>query len=168
MPNLVELFQKQGAQIDVTPDPKFRHRSPGSPAKESPLSWTCKRTGSREAIDKVERQQAEEQRLALQEKQDLKRKLDSESAGIIDPALMPKVKQGRGGGRTRTGVKTGIAAGLKSNRRELGAPVLRRDPSAAAKLHMVMFIQKLMQEAKVKTINEVPSRLRKVWEARGV
>ena len=48
---------------------------------------------------------------------------------------------GSKGGRPVRGQRTGQAAGLKSNQRPLGAPVLRRDPTAQERLAVIRAIE---------------------------
>ena len=44
-------------------------------------------------------------------------------------------------GRPKAAPRTGNAAGFKSNRRQLGSPVFRRDPSAQEKLRMIGWVE---------------------------
>ena len=68
-------------------------------------------------------------------------------------------------GRPKTGKNTGIAAGLKRNARELGAPVLRRDPTVHEKLYMPSDLERRMKEAGVSEPKETSQATRKAWEA---
>ena len=68
-------------------------------------------------------------------------------------------------GRPITGKKTGICAGLKRNCRELGAPVLRRDPTAFEKLHMISDLERRVKEAGVSKPKELCMARRKAFEA---
>ena len=68
-------------------------------------------------------------------------------------------------GRPITGKKTGICAGLKRNCRELGAPVLRRDPTAFEKLHMISDLERRVKEAGVSKPKELCMASRKAFEA---
>ncbi len=68
-------------------------------------------------------------------------------------------------GRPITGKKTGICAGLKRNCRELGAPVLRRDPTAFEKLHMISDLERRVKVAGVSKPKELCMASRKAFEA---
>ena len=68
-------------------------------------------------------------------------------------------------GRPTTGKKTGLCAGLKRNSRELGAPVLRRDPTAFEKLHMISDLERRVKEAGVSKPKELCMARRKAFEA---
>jgi len=68
-------------------------------------------------------------------------------------------------GRPTTGKKTGLCAGLKRNSRELGAPVLRRDPTAFEKLHMISDLERRVKEAGVSKPKELCMASRKAFEA---
>lgn len=69
-------------------------------------------------------------------------------------------------GRPATGVKTGVAAGLKSNRRELGGLVLRRDPTAFEKLHMLDVISKMLGADAKASAKNLSICNRRAWEHR--
>ena len=84
----------------------------------------------------------EEDEAKEDEAKGIKRKLHDalEKGGMLGPDLK-KPSNYKNCGRKPKGKRTGVAIGLKSNRRELGAPVLRRDPTAQAKLKMIQDLQ---------------------------
>jgi hypothetical protein len=58
----------------------------------------------------------------------------SVAGALLQAAMFKPHSGGNRGGRPKTGIKTGVAAGLKTNKRELGGTVLRRDPPMQCKL----------------------------------
>ena len=73
----------------------------------------------------------------------------------------------RFGRRPNKEARTGVAAGLKSNRRALGAPIYRRDPTAHEKLSVLLALGRAMTGSKVTTARELPKatkrRLEREW-----
>ena len=71
-----------------------------------------------------------------------------QEASLKDPEIKVygKMQQIRRGGRIAGTRRTGKAAGFKSNKRQLGAPVLRRDPSAQERLVMIKFVEDKMKD----------------------
>ena len=71
----------------------------------------------------------------------------------------------RHGGRPKLAMhRTGKGAGFKSNRRERGAPTLRRDPTAGEKLHMTQAIERAMKDEGVTKIEALSGEARRAWE----
>ena len=75
-----------------------------------------------------------------------------------------KMQQIRRGGRTAGTRRTGQAAGLKSNKRQLGAPVLRRDPSAQERLVMIKFVEDKMKDGFVNKPQLISSASKRQFE----
>ena len=123
--NLVEMFGSSGPS-EASP---FRHRAPSTVPFKSP-------------IGRPEIQRAKEQ---------VKQGENLEAAASAPPEA-PQVSwrercaiRGRAvsnqPGRPVREARTGKAAGFKSNKRQLGSPILRRDPTAQAKLAMIQWIE---------------------------
>ena len=64
---------------------------------------------------------------------------EMEPGEFLDPEMekLREKSDARTQGRPATCLQTGTGAGLKSNKREPGGMILRRDPTAQEKLHMV-------------------------------
>ena len=78
----------------------------------------------------------------------------------------PRVWNRKPSGRPRVGPRRGIAAGCKRNGRAMGDPVLRRDPSAQEKLHMLEALKdKLGQGESDELLVEAASCTRRWFEA---
>ncbi len=167
MPSIVELFVKQGAKVEPDPSSPFKHRSPSKTPLEG-FDYTLKRISSREGFEAAFKAQDQKDKEEQERKQAIKRKLleATQHASILDPDLKAEEKRRRGG-RPKTGARTGKALGFKTNKRPLGAQVLRRDPSAAEKLHMVQAIEHAMSKEEVKRIEHLSVAAKRSWEAGG-
>ena len=150
--NLVQMFGAVGPS-EGTP---FRHRAPSAVPFKSP-------------VGRPEIQRAKEQ---------VKREEGLEAAASALPQAPQVCKtvafsiRGRANtnqpGRPKAAPRTGKAAGFKSNRRQLGSPVLRRDPSAQEKLRMIGWVEgkcKLAFDCKPKSS---ASSTRRSFEARSL
>ena len=148
--NLVQMFGAVGPS-EGTP---FRHRAPSAVPFKSP-------------VGRPEIQRAKEQ---------VKREEGLEAAASALPQAPQVCKtvadgiRGRANtnqpGRPKAAPRTGKAAGFKSNKRQLGSPVLRRDPSAQEKLRMIGWVEgkcKLAFDCKPKSL---ASSTRRSFEAR--
>ena len=165
---LVELFQSQGASTEVPETSPFKHKSPDKTAPsdvDSLTRWGQFKSRSREALEKekdeIIAREAAEKVAILEKRQGIKRCLDEAfgKGALLGPDLKKQANYGNAGRKpSQVGCKTGVAAGLKSNRRALGGPVLRRDPSASAKLDMVM---DLTSKCKVNNMNKCRSKIKK-------
>ena len=172
---LVELFQSQGASTEVPETSPFKHKSPDKTAPSDGDSWTRWgqfKSRSREALEKekdeIIAREAAEKVAILEKRQGIKRCLDEAfgKGALLGPDLKKHDSYRRAGRKSQVGRKTGVAAGLKSNRRALGGPVLRRDPSASAKLDMVMDLTSKCKVQGVEHPRELPALAKKDWEAR--
>ena len=86
------------------------------------------------------------------------------SGGLVEPGSKEQIRK-RAGGRPKLAKRrTGKGAGFSSNRRERGAPVLRRDPTASQKMHMLQAIEAAMKKENVTEILAVSSESRREWE----
>ena len=71
----------------------------------------------------------------------------------------------RRGGRPKLAKhRTGKGAGFTSNRRERGAPTLRRDPTAGEKMHMPQAIERAMKEENLTKMELLSAESRRAWE----
>ena len=114
---------------EISSSQGFHHR----PAREIPEALRAEQVIEELKRVKDEKVRAEQ---ALQAAQ--------ESPGSIknpEIKVYGKMQQIRRGGRTAGTRRTGKAAGFKSNKRQLGSPILRRDPTAQAKLVMIKWIE---------------------------
>ena len=84
------------------------------------------------------------------------------SGGLIEPGT--KRKWSRGGRPKLAHHTTGKGAGFKSNRREKGAPVRRRDPTAREKIHMIQAIEKQMRIQEVTQLEMLTAASKREWE----
>ena len=178
--NLVSLFKQQGASLELDPDSGFNRK----PAKEEPeaaprgpqhggVAPALRASLAKAAQDRRSADEAaalrRETRQRLEAKADEQDRLVAEG-GVV--ALEDQVhgwrgRKGTGGRPPNEEPRTGTAAGLSSNRRALGAPVLRRDPKAYEKLHILGYVERAMESNGVKDPREIPGetkrRLEREW-----
>jgi hypothetical protein len=172
---LVGLFEKQGASLQVPETSPFKHKSPDKTAAsdmDTLTRWGQFKSRSREALDKdkeeIQAREAAEKVAVLEKRQGIKRHLDEAfgKGAMLGPDLKKQANYRNAGRKSQVGRKTGKAAGLKSNKRELGGPVLRRDPTASAKMNMVMDLIANCKVHGVQDPRELPSFVKRAWEAR--
>ena len=150
--NLVQMFGAVGPS-EGTP---FRHRAPSAVPFKSP-------------VGRPEIQRAKEQ---------VKREEGLEAAASAlpqAPQVCWKVANAIKGrentkqpGRPKGAPRTGKAAGFKSNRRQLGSPVLRRDPSAQEKLRMIGRVEGKCKLAFGCKPNSLATSTKRSFEARSL
>jgi hypothetical protein len=163
--NLLSIFKKQAAQQDkeiFDNTSPFKHK----PAQEEIVATETSRQppGFLQSCAQVKQMRDQELLDKAKIKHDLeKEKQAATSGGVLSPGVKKALSM-RKGGRPKMGPKCGKAAGLKSNSREIGGPVRRRDPTGQAKVHMVLKIERLMREEKVEKINQLSSKARREWE----
>ena len=87
---------------------------------------------------------------------------------IIDPSLACKGwSKNFSHGRRRTGKTTGRWSGnAKTNKRECGGPIQRRDPTAQEKLYIIRCIFEKVAEAAVKEVSELSTAAKQLLEKR--
>ena len=116
-----------------------------------------------------DRRTAEE---AAQRRREVRQRLQQSQDGALVPLKDQVFGWSKGGSSTwgrppNEEPRTGTAAGFKSNRRQLGAPVLRRDPSAQEKLNILRAVGRAMTAAGTSNPRKLPSeskrRLERDW-----
>ena len=99
----------------------------------------------------------------LQEQSTRKQLAEQQMAKLPGEWLVPVLQRphtgGRSGGRTAVGPVRGVAAGHKSNRRQLGESVLRRDPGLPEKLAVIAKVDQLASDP-----TSVPTHVRRQVE----
>ena len=150
MMSLLALWPQKAPETSSSPG--FHHR----PARE-----VQEAVRAEQVIEELKRVKDEKVRAeqALQAAQ--------ESPGSIkkpEIKVYGKMQQVRRGGRTAGTRRTGKAAGFKSNKRQLGAPVLRRDPSAQEKLVMIKFVEDKMKDGFVNKPQLISSASKRQFE----
>ena len=141
----------------------FRHREPVEDQSEEVGRAAVEKAAS------VAREARDTQDKAREEQAGKRAKVKEEpEGGIKDPIykIRGKMKTVNKGGRLKTGKKTGKWGGLKSNRRELGAPVLRRDPTAFEKLHMLQDVESKMRAEGIEKIGQFSPTSRQALEVK--
>ena len=127
--SLVEIFKKQGGTTELPENSPFKHKKiDESPRPHDPHE------AFRQTIE-AERKARED--AVAKRYENRKRKLEDGKNGFLQVAKREK--------EDKANKKTGLAIGLKTNRRELGGPVLRRDPTAHAKLHVIQWMKNELQ-----------------------
>ena len=119
-------------------------------------------------LDKLEEATAKRQKVS-QEQAETRTKLraaevSAAQGGLIEPGTKQKIMKQRGGRPKLDKHRTGKGAGFTSNRRERGAPTLRRDPTAGEKMHMLQAIEKAMKEENVIKMELLSGESRRAWE----
>ena len=163
--DLAQLFRRQSSE-DLSSDCKE------SPVKTYPAAQGCFDFLStripRKAIEKSIAEQVAAETLIAEKSEQLKLAkqriaLARSQGSMIEPEL--KVLGFRSGGRpSHSSIKYGTKIGFKTNRKPLAQPILRRDPSAPAKLSMIKSIEAEMRKCGAKSFTELPSSSKRRWE----
>ena len=163
--SLVQLFRRQSSD-DLSSACKE------SPAKSYPAARGCFNFLStrvpRKAIEKSIAEVVAAETLSAEKAEELKlakqRIEQARSQGLmIEPELKDHGSR-RGGRPSNSSIKYGVIQGHKSNRKPMGSSVLRRDPSAQAKLGMLRPIEAEMRKCGLKSFTELPSSIKRSWE----
>ncbi len=145
----------------------FRHRAPSSaPPQAQGAEGSIRAEWLRQKKDSAELE-GELIKKARETAGKAERNAKAPPGSMQNPAdkIHASMKQSNKKGRPRTGQTTGTAAGLKTNTRELGAPVLRRDPTAHEKLYMLSDLDRRLKEKGLSEPKETSTATRKAWEA---
>ena len=164
--DLAKFFKKQKDELGeplFVPSP-FKHRPVG--VSDFSPSNSRQPPGFREHCEQIQKERDQElAELEQRRKEAREAKAQAAQGKLLCPGVKKLILK-RKGGRPPTGKKTGKAIGLKSNRRELGAPVLRRDPRAQDKVYMVKLIEIAMKTEGVQHINDISTKARRDWQER--
>ena len=86
------------------------------------------------------------------------------SGGLLEPGTKEQLRKRAGGRKKQDKRRTGKGAGFSSNRREPGAPTLRRDPTGQEKMHMLQAIERAMKAENITKIEQLSYEARRAWE----
>ena len=162
--SLVDIFKTQGASTVPKPSP-FKHK-PVSPLRRSAFLGYTKIP--RDSIERSFRD-ANLKRKAREDDIEARKLATKEAAALgkagmaVDPGLTHAIKSGNRGGRRPALAKEQLEISRRhrareekginskgSNRRMLGAPVLRRDPTAPEKLSIIQHVETAVKKAGLK------------------
>ena len=159
--SLVDIFKSQGATVKLPEGSPFKRKAPGEPTTPDETSQFKERHGEavREELKAQYQRQANDMATTAERYARSKRKRDEIKASCGEPAKERGIPK-----------QAGLAIGLRSNRRELGGPVLRRDPTAHAKLHMINYVKAKLIKAGLddKSFKNVPKTIKSNCEVHNV
>ncbi len=174
--DLAKMFQRQGASLEPPEDSQFKHK-PVSPAKAHSNIAELSRAHRFERVQQGLQQETQKLREAEAQKIETAHKLEALKQAALEVTATGQILP-QEAGKTPSGWKLQTPRKLgrppnkspeklsiqKSNRRLPGAPILRRDPTAAQKVFMATPIDKELKMAGHETPKDLSSSFKQKWE----